>query len=530
MSFNLADLDDDAVAAINGATIDPVPISDVEVIDRDTVAELAGLSPLEYDRVREIEAERLGVRIATLDKQVVRQRKASDPSTAQGGELVLSEPEPWHEQVDGAKLLTEISWAIRQYIFMPETAANTTALWVLHSYMVESFVISPRLAIRSPEKGCGKTTLLDVLERLAWRPLLTPSIQQAGIFRVVESWQPTLLIDEADTMNLAENDGVRCILNSGHRRGGKVIRCEGDNNEPRQFKVYGACVLALIGALPDTLESRSIAIELRRAKPGEVMKQFRHDRCAELEILSRMARRWCADHAGRIKTADPATDGLFNREADNWRGLFAIAIEAGGEWPDLARAAARASKQTDAQSIRVLLLSDIRDVFETKQTDRLPSAELAFALAAIEGRPWAEWKAGKPMTATALARQLSHFKITPGTKRTGQGTFKGYLLSDFDDAFDRYLVNMAAQTVTPSQMQQTSAQVGTFKPSHPESVLHFETPEKPNNHGLCDGVTVQEGDLREYSTKDDPWGRLGPDRMGQPAISAGPDDDLNDFK
>jgi hypothetical protein len=79
-------------------------------------------------------------------------------------------------------------------------------------------------------------------------------------------------------------------------------------------------------------------------------------------------------------------------------------------------------------------------------------------------------------------------------------------------------------------MQQTSAQVGTFEPSHPESVLHFETPEKPNDHGLCDGVTVQEGDLKEYSTKDDPWGRLGPDRMGQPAISAGPDDDLDDFK
>jgi hypothetical protein len=62
-----------------------------------------------------------------------------------------------------------------------------------------SFDISPRLAITSPEKQCGKTTLLDVLSCLAWRPMTTGSITAASIFRVVEKVQPTLLIDEADT-------------------------------------------------------------------------------------------------------------------------------------------------------------------------------------------------------------------------------------------------------------------------------------------------------------------------------------------
>jgi hypothetical protein len=530
MGFNLADLDDDAVEAINGATIDPAPISDVEVIDRDAVSELAKLSPMEYDRRRDIEADRLGVRVATLDKAVMKARKAADPSSAQGTELLLPEPQAWHEPVDGAKLLTEISWATRQYIFMSETALHTAALWALHTFMVESFAISPRLAIRSPEKGCGKTTFLDVLERLTWRPLLTPSIQPAGIFRVVEAWQPTLLIDEADGMNLNENDALRSILNSGHRRGGKVIRCEGDNNEPRQFKVYGACAMALIGQLPDTLDSRAVAIELHRAKPGEVSKQFRHEHGAELEILARMAKRWCDDNAVKIRRAEPATDGLFNREADNWRPLFAIADVAGGDWPELARAAARASKQTDAQSIRALLLSDIRDIFEAKLTNRIPSTELAIALAAIEGRPWAEWKAGKPMTATALARQLAHFKIGPATKRAGDDTFKGYELVSFEPLFERYLPENPFQTVTPLQTQQTSTQVGTFKPSHPERVLHFETTKKPNNHGPCDGVTVQKGGFGEISINDDPWGRLGPERMGQPAISSGPDDDVGDLQ
>ena len=61
------------------------------------------------------------------------------------------------------------------------------------------------------------------------------------------------------------------------------------------------------------------------------------------------------------------------------------------------------------------------------------------ALIAIEGRPWAEWKAGKPITANGLARLLAPFAIAPGTIRTGTGTPKGYQLAQFEDAFARYL-------------------------------------------------------------------------------------------
>jgi Protein of unknown function (DUF3631) len=61
-------------------------------------------------------------------------------------------------------------------------------------------------------------------------------------------------------------------------------------------------------------------------------------------------------------------------------------------------------------------------------------------LIAIEGRPWAEWKHGKPITANGIARLLAPFPgIKPGTIRTSVGTPKGYQLVQFDDAFARYL-------------------------------------------------------------------------------------------
>lgn len=58
-----------------------------------------------------------------------------------------------------------------------------------------------------------------------------------------------------------------------------------------------------------------------------------------------------------------------------------------------------------------MLLSDIRDIIkERPHSDRISSSELAATLGEMEGRPWAECgRARKPMTATALARQLEGF-------------------------------------------------------------------------------------------------------------------------
>ena len=88
---------------------------------------------------------------------------------------------------------------------------------------------------------------------------------------------PTLLIDEADTF-LKENDELRGILNTGHRRGGQVTRTVGDDHEPRQFSTWAPAVIAMIGRLPDTLNDRSVVISLRRRKPSEKVESFRSDR------------------------------------------------------------------------------------------------------------------------------------------------------------------------------------------------------------------------------------------------------------
>jgi hypothetical protein len=61
------------------------------------------------------------------------------------------------------------------------------------------------------------------------------------------------------------------------------------------------------------------------------------------------------------------------------------------------------------------------------------------ALGAIDGSPWAEWRSGKTITVHQVAAMLDPFGIHPKTVRFGNKTAKGYMASDFEDAFGRYV-------------------------------------------------------------------------------------------
>jgi putative DNA primase/helicase len=294
--------------------------------------------------------------------------------------------------------------------------------------------------------------LRDAVALFVPRPVLTENMSVAVLFRLVAEHAPTILADEYDAW-LKDNEELRGLFNAGHRRGATVYRCEGDNNEVRAFAAYAPAVLCGIGALPGTLYDRSIVIRLQRAKPSEVCARFDPRHTKHEQELCRKLARWCADNFPQLEVADPALpDGVFNRLADNWRPLFTIAEIAGADWPQrVATALAKLSSRDDeeAQSIRIMLLADIRQVFAKRHAERLSSSELAEALANIEGRPWAEFgRNEKPLTATKMSRMLTRFGISSSTKRVGEETFKGFDLGQFSDAFGRYL---ACENVTESQ-------------------------------------------------------------------------------
>lgn len=421
--------------------------------DNDEVDRLAALSPIDYDRQRGTAAKALGIRADTLDKLVKEARGEPATGNGNGGKaLEFPDVEPWPHPVDGELLLNALVDSVKQYLSLPDHAAPAIALWTLNSWVVvEHGHVAPILAVTSPEKRCGKSTLLDWLSRLADKPLPASNITAAAIFRTVDSCSPTLLIDEADSFLGETGDELRGILNSGHTRASAfVIRVCGEDNEPRKFSTWGAKVVALIGKLQgrySTLHDRAIEVQLRRKLPTEKLAKLRHADETHFETLARQCRRFALDNGLALGKARPdIPDTLHDRAADNWEGLLAIADAAGGTWPRLARTVAVAlsggadTDTTAGDSLGVQLLADLRRYFDSGTASSYSTEMLLNYLCGIAEAPWPGYAKGKAMTARHLAKLLHPYKILPRSVRlSATDTPKGYHVADFQDAFARYL-------------------------------------------------------------------------------------------
>lgn len=406
---------------------------------------LAALSVVEYEQAREAGAKRLGVRVSVLDKEVAKLRKQAADS--RGLDELFTDTEPWPEPVDGAELLDELAATFTRFCILPEFGAVVLALWVVFTWSLSAFMVAAILLLTSPEKRCGKTTVLSVLGRLVCRALPCSNVSAAALFRSIEKWTPALLIDEADSF-LTENEELRGVLNSGHtRETAYSIRVEGDaaNREPRRFFTWGAKAVAMIGKPAGTIIDRSIILEMRRKLAGERVERLRHAAPAGFEILRRKCARWVEDNGAELLAARPELPTVLNdRQQDNWEPLFSIAMVAGKEWLARARAAALAlsgvAELDDASSVRVLLLSDIREYFESvKNPEWVRTADLLEYLNGLAEHPWPEFQRGRPLSAAGLARMLKPFGLKSGTFRTINGTVKGYRPADFQDTFRRYI-------------------------------------------------------------------------------------------
>src|SRR5262249_48117462 len=193
-----------------------------------------------------------------------RKTKTSDQS-----ETILNEPEPWPSKITGSELLHQLERIFNLYVILPPGAAAMLALWTVHTYLLDAAAVSPIVAVSSPEKRCGKTIVLELLQALVFRPLPASNITAAAVFRSIESFKPALLIDGAETF-IRDNEELRGVLNSGQRRRQAfVLRCDGDNYVPRRFSTWCAKAIALIGRLPSTIEDRSIVINMRRKSRDE---------------------------------------------------------------------------------------------------------------------------------------------------------------------------------------------------------------------------------------------------------------------
>jgi putative DNA primase/helicase len=355
-----------------------------------------------------------------------------------------SDLEPWPTHLNGVALAEELRQRIQKHVVLTDAGYVACTLWILHTYCYGLFEHTPRLHAKSPTKRCGKTMLLTLLNELVHEPLLTSDVSGAVLFRVIDHLQPTVLLDEWDSiLSNGKAEPLRNVLNSGFERNGGTWRTErapGGAVEPRRFSTFGPVAVASIGELPETVADRAIVIPMRRKIREETIENLRDFSGLELK---QKCLRWTMDNNDVLKTANPIIPQQLNdRQANCWQVLLALSDAIGGGWGRFARDAAvdLCAPADDTEMIGEILLRDIHKILSGQGADRVFSKDLLRSLLAKDDKSWGSVSGGRPLTANKVGRLLSSFGIVSGTIRIGDKTDKGYYLNQFKDAWARYLV------------------------------------------------------------------------------------------
>jgi hypothetical protein len=471
------------------------------------IERLAKLSLIAFDREREAAAEKLGVRVGTLDFLV---KAVRDSATKEQKDFLPHwKVEPWSESVNGAALLEGLRKHFGRHIVLPKHADVLLALWTLHTWVFDCFDITPYLAITSPTRRCGKTLLMTMLYWLCCRAKKNDSMSKAAIYRSVERDKPTLCLDEVGWV-VDLRDERQNILCGGFERLGHAEVCEGEGADlaPRSFSTYCPKAFGLIGKLTATLMDRAVEIAMQR-KLNEKVERLRRRDNDDHARFRQQCLRWANDNREALAAMElKLPEELNDRAVDIWEPLLAIAAHVGGDWPKLARETATAlsggDPNTEEKSIE--LIGHIKVEFSKIEFPAMTTKALIDALCSDKERPWATWnKNEKPITDRQVARLLAEFPVISETvhpNETGEvRDAKGYKLDKFRDAFVRYLTPpQTAQNVAPSQDggngpsdRPNADEMGTSSDFsvRPESGLDgCEKCEKPANDGGLDARTA----------------------------------------
>jgi hypothetical protein len=351
----------------------------------------------------------------------------------------------------GAAVLDQIDDWLGRFVAYPDAhARHAHTLWLAHTWFMDCWYTTPRLAFISPEAGSGKTMALTLSQHLVPHPDLTADLTPAYLFHSIDlhmsefGVRPVLLYDEFDTVfvNGRGNAYMRRLIDAGHAKNATINRMVSrKNGGPTRYEIYGAMAMAGmmdVYDLPSTIKTRSVVVRMQRRAPEEVIERFDpRTHAAEGLQLRDTLQFWAEFVHGRMTEYLPEVpDKVRDRDRDVWEPLFSVADLAGDHWPVTARAAALAfikaagSRATPSRGMQ--LLWDIKTVFDKSKAEVMFTGRLLAELGSLEESQWAG------LAPKVLGRLLSGYNISSSTQRLGERVRKGYRRSDFVDAWRRY--------------------------------------------------------------------------------------------
>jgi hypothetical protein len=158
------------------------------------------------------------------------------------------------------ELLDEIAATISKFVKLRPDQYGIVAVFVMASWFPDCFEAAPYLWVVGP-LGSGKTKLLKLLRALCRRGLIAGDLWSGSVYKLVDTWDPTLIIDEFEQGNSVANVELHRLLRTGSTPAVPTFR----NGRP--FSNYGLKIIASRQPLADAaLSNRGLTISLLPTK------------------------------------------------------------------------------------------------------------------------------------------------------------------------------------------------------------------------------------------------------------------------
>jgi hypothetical protein len=352
---------------------------------------------------------------------------------------------------EDAEILTRIEDFIADYASIPQPHfALPIALWVLGTYCFQKFDAFGYLTFTSASPGAGKTRMLEILDCLCKDAKLKAKITLAAMCSLIEQFEPTLLIDQAERLSKSEhNDFMACLL-SGYRTGMPItIQYKGVAVDR---PIYCPKAFALLGDMLDAARDRSIIVEMRPMRPRR--RWYRPEAKERGESLRKICAEAVTHHSDDIDDAFANFAGLpflLDREEEIWTPIFVLAdVFCRHRRAELERAAADicATKRAEPKQVSTREGKQRADALRDGERLRhdllalcgseagVRTGEVLGKLKEIHDAPWRNY-AGQGLTAIKLAELLRPYGVAPRQFKMNGQNVRGYLRENLLESLRR---------------------------------------------------------------------------------------------
>jgi len=352
-----------------------------------------------------------------------------------------------------------VSVYLKRYIYLTEQQAEAIAVWVCAAWLKDHWVKFPHLCIVSPEKRCGKTTLLTLLSHVVPIPIFASSISSAAVYRLIKQRQPTIIMDESQSLSSARSSDsgevMKILLNAAIEKRANVIKAVPTDMESIiEYNLYSPKIFALIGEADGVLADRCLVIEMSRKDEDLELELYRDiQTVAEGDEITKILELWTKEIKKKVQPIylNILPDRIGNERLANLliplRTVLAVIGREEKLLTEYTKQVTNRELSKEYQSIGVMLLTACKEIFG--KAEFLGTADLLQQLHARDEEPWHRYNRGKPLSSETLSVLLRKYKIAPTKKQTRIGKkvkgIRGYEKKQFEKPWKLYTAKIGAK-------------------------------------------------------------------------------------